>query len=178
MALDDWLTPWSGTAYRHLPAGVSYDVLDLRHAGRGAENRWNEQGEPTFYLGGDVGVVIAEFARHFEVGRSRTLAGGAITRTVYRLEVVLQRVHDLRDPTLCAALSLREAPLCFLDRAIARATARFLRRTTAAQALLVPSVAMLDKPDRWVMVLFLEKLPADPRRFIPSVQVEGPLRWQ
>jgi hypothetical protein len=43
----------------------------------------------------------------------------------------------------------------------ARATARFLRLTTSAEGLLVPSVAFLDDPSRWNRVLFLDKLPAD-----------------
>jgi hypothetical protein len=34
------------------------------------------------------------------------------------------------------------------------------------QALLVPSVAFLDDQARWNLVLFLEKLPPDPSRFI------------
>lgn len=44
---------------------------------------------------------------------------------------------------------------------------------TAAQATVVPSVAMLDTLDRWNLVLFLEKLPADPRLFIAGVRRAG-----
>ncbi len=80
---------------------------------------------------------------------------------------------DLRDPAVCAALALTNAPYCFLDRDIARATARFVRRTTPAQALLVPSVALFDQPDRFALVLFLEQLPREPRAFITSVQPDG-----
>ena len=178
MALDAFLAPWSGAAYRHLPAGAPYDVLDFRYAGRGADNRWNEPGEPTLYLAGDLGVIIAEFGRHFDVHRDPALKDVTAQRIVYRLEVAVERVLDLRDPRVCQALSLPDAPFCFTDTGIARATARFPRRATAAQALLAPSIAMLDKPDRWIMALFLEKLPADPTRFISGVQVEGPLRWR
>lgn len=178
MALDAFVVPWSGVAYRHLPAGALYDVLDFRYAGRSADNRWNRQGEPTLYVAGDVGVVIAEFGRHFEVNRAPALAGGTVTRTVYRLDFRLDHVLDLRDAQVAQALSLRDAPFCFADIDIARATAQFVRHTTTAQAVFVPSVAMLDKLDRWAMALFLEKLPADPARFITSVRVEGPLRWK
>jgi hypothetical protein len=49
-----FLHPWSGTAIRHIPAGSRFDVLDTRFAGLAADNRWNEAGEPTFYLAGDL----------------------------------------------------------------------------------------------------------------------------
>lgn len=177
MSLDDRLTPWSGVAFRHIKTGASYNVLDFRYAGRGADNRWNEPGEATLYLAGDVGVAIAEFGRHFATNLAPALIPATASRTVYRLEVAVERLFDLRDPALWHDLSLTNAPHCFLDREIARATARFLRRTTAAQALLVPSAAFLDDLARWVLVLFLEKLPADPVAFIPAVSVAGPLRW-
>ena len=177
MTLDARLVPRSGVAFRHLPAGARHDVLHFRYAGRGAANRWNEPGEPTLYVAGDIGVVIAEFGRHFAVDNVPALARATVTRTVYRLELVIDRLLDLRERRLWQALSLSNAPFCFTDRAVARATARFLRYTTQAQGLLVPSVAFLDQPDRWVLALFLEKLPADPRAFIPVVDEVGPLRW-
>lgn len=177
LPLDDWLAPWTSIAFRHVPAGSPYHVLDFRYAGRGLDNRWNEPGEPTLYLASDVGVVIAEFGRHFEVHRTPPLRSAAVERTVYRLEVTIGRLFDLRKPELWQVLSLREAPSYFADRDIARAVARYLRVTTAAQGFMVPSMAMLDKVDRWVMVIFLEKVPRDPGRFVTSVQIEGPLRF-
>ena len=144
MSLDARLAPWSGVAYRHIPTGARYDVLDFRYAGRGADNRWNEAGEPTLYLAGDVGVAIAEFGRHFAVDNVPALAPAAVTRTVYRLELTIDRLLDLRAPQLWHALSLQDAPFCFVERGVARATARFLRRTTRTQGLLAPSVAFLD----------------------------------
>ena len=53
------LHPWSGTAIRHIPAASRFDVLDTRFAGLAADNRWNEAGEPTFYLARDLGVALA-----------------------------------------------------------------------------------------------------------------------
>lgn len=147
------------------------------YAERGADNRWNEPGEPTLYLAGDIGVAIAEFGRHFAVDNVPALAPATVTRSVYRLELVIDRLLDLRDPRAWQALSLANAPFCFADRAIARATARYVRYTTQAQGLLAPSVAFLDQLDRWALVLFLEKLPADPRAFIPVAKEVGPLRW-
>ncbi len=58
MSLDAHLTPWTGTALRHLPSGTPFNVLDFRFAGLGAENRWNAPGHPTLYLAGDEGVLI------------------------------------------------------------------------------------------------------------------------
>ena len=177
MSLDARLAPWSGSAYRHIPAGARYDVLDFRYAGRGADNRWNEPGEPTLYLAGDIGVAIAEIGRHFAVDNVPALAPATVTRTVYRLELIIDRLLDLRDQRAWQALSLMNAPYCFADRAVARATARYVRYTTQAQGLLAPSVAFLDQLDRWVLVLFLDKLPADPGSFIAAVEEVGPLRW-
>lgn len=168
-------------AYRHLPAHVdAAGVLDFSRAGLALNNRWNVSGEPTLYAAGDVGVAIAEWARHFAADRTEIpgLAQDAVERTIYRLDLILERVLDLRAPELWEDLQLDNAPYCFLERALARATAQFLRRTTQAQALLVPSVAMLDQLERWVMVLFLEKLPEDPTRFITAVHAEGPFRWR
>ncbi len=173
------LKPWSGVGYRHLPSGVdAARALDFSRAGLAPNNRWNVVGEPTLYIAGDVGIAIAEWARHYAEDRAPLLVHETVERTVYRLGIALDRVLDLRDAQLWAELQLDHAPSCFLDRDIARATARFLRSTTRAQALLVPSVAMLDKLDRWNMVLFLEKLPVDPTRFITDVQAEGPFRWR
>lgn len=164
-------------AYRHLPTGSSYSLLDFRFAGMGPDNRWNEPGERTLYLAGDRGILLAEWGRHFDVDRTAALQPELAERTVYRLMLRIEHVLDLRAPETWQALSLDEAPTCFLDRAVARATARYLRRTTTAQALLVPSVAMLDQAHRWNLVVFLDKLPEDPARFITAWHVEGSLQW-
>ncbi len=178
MVLDDHLRPWSRPALCHIPAGARFDVLDFRYAGRGADNRWNEQGEPTLYLAGDMGVAIAEFGRHFAIDRTPEVAQGAVERTVYRLDLTVDRVLDLRDPQVWAALSLSNAPNCFLSIPVAHATAHFIRTTTEAQGILVPSVAFLDQLVRWCLVLFLDKLPIEPQSFISAVTIEGPLRWR
>jgi hypothetical protein len=170
------LTRWSGNAFRHLPAGPRFDVLDFRTAGQYALNRWNVSGEPTLYLAGDEGVLIAEWGRHFQVDRPPDLRSPAVERAVYRLSLTIDRVLDLRSPEVWRLLSLQDAPGCFADRSLARATATYIRRTTSAQALLVPPIAFLDQPDRWNLVLFLEKLPA-PADFVTAVEPLGPLRF-
>lgn len=177
MALDALLRPWRGGAFRHIPAGSPYGVLDLRFAGRGAENRWNEPGHPTLYLAGDEGVLIAEWGRHFATNRSPALQRATIGRAVFALDLEIDRALDLRDPAACAALSIGNAPYAFTDVAVARATAHFVRATTAAQALVVPSMAFLDDPARWCLVLFLDKLPADLADVVTGVTPRGPLAW-
>jgi RES domain-containing protein len=175
MPLGDHLVPWSGVGFRHIPAGSPFDVLDLRFAGRSAENRWNERGQPTLYLAGDEGVLIAEWGRHFAVNRTPELERQTVERAVFRLTMALEGVLDLRDTALWRELSFNNAPNCFLDRAIARATGGFIRATTEAQAIIVPSVCFLDQLDRWCLVLFLEKLP-DSQDFVTDVASVGPLR--
>lgn len=169
---DPRLRPWSGIAYRHIPTAYARDIRDFRYAGRGADNRWNEPGEPTLYLAGDLGVLISEWGRHFEVDRSPGLRARTRPRTVFRFAITLARVIDARSADLWADLGLTNAPSCFLDRGIARAVARLLRSTTDADGLLVPPVALLDQPDRWNLVVFLDRAAAG---FITSCAEEGPL---
>ncbi|MGH2616402.1 MAG: RES domain-containing protein [Thermomicrobiales bacterium] len=177
MPLSGHLKRWSGTALRHIPAGSPLDVLDFRYAGRGADNRWNEPGSPTLYLAGDEGVLIAEWGRHFETNRTAQLQQMTVERSTFSLVLSIDSVLDFRSGDVCNALSLDNAPYCFADIHVARATANFVRRTTEAQALLVPSMGFLDDLERWCLVAFLEKLPSDPRGFISSVAPCGVLRW-
>ncbi|MBI4322389.1 MAG: RES family NAD+ phosphorylase [Chloroflexi bacterium] len=176
MSLSSLLKPWRGPAFRHIPDGSPYHVLDFRFAASASDNRWNYPGEATLYLAGDSGVALAEYARHLEVSRPAEIAPLTIRRCLYKLEVSLQRVLDLRDDACLAALSLDDAPKCFLDKKVARATARFVRATTDAQGILVPSMALLDHPDRWILVVFLEKLAPDPKRFLLPVSPAGTFR--
>lgn len=177
MTLAGHLSRWSGTAWRHIPAGSPFDVLDFRYAGRGADNRWNAPGSPTLYLAGDEGVLIAEWGRHFATNRTAQLQQMTVERSTFRLELSIDSVLDLRSEAVWYSLSLENAPSCFADISVARATAQFVRSTTDAQALLAPSMGFLDDLERWCLVVFLEKLPPDPRGFISKVTPCGPLRW-
>jgi RES domain-containing protein len=152
-------------------------VLDFRFAGRGADNRWNDEGVPTLYLAGDEGVLIAEWGGNFATIRTPQLDRRAVERSVFRLELAFDNVLDLRRGEVCQALSLLDAPACFMNIAVARATAQFVRTTTAAQAMLVPSIGFLDDLERWCLVVFLEKLPPTSGSFVSSVTEAGPLRW-
>ena len=162
------IRPWGGVGVRHIPANSPLGVLDTRFAGRVGDNRWNQAGDPTFYIASDKNVALAEFARHFQERQDPALGPLSIERSVYRLEVHVQALLDLRDPAVRTALGLHGGARRFLDAQVARATATFVRRTSSAEALLVPSVAFLDDPARWNLVLFLEKLSPDLNEFISA----------
>ena len=178
MSIRSYIQPWQGTAVRHIPklAEQQYDVYDFSYAGRSAENRWNLQGEPTLYLAKEKNIALAEYARHFKVDRSTSLARQIQERIVYRFDVRLERVLNLCQPEVWQELSLGDAPNCFQNRDIARACANFIRYTTPATAIFVPSVAFLDDVEQWCLVLFLEKLPSDVREFLPNVISDGSFR--
>lgn len=162
--LADLVGPWAGTTYRHIPAGSHWDVRDLRFAGRRGDGRWHRQGQPTLYLASDQRVAIAEFARHLSVDRDGRIRSAR--RTVFSLHVALERTIDLRERAALRLLARDDAPACWLEPRICRAVASFVRDALGAQALIVPSVAQLDEPDRFNVVCFLEHLPTDARTFL------------
>lgn len=170
--LQKFIQPWSGQAVRHIPEGP-YDVYDFSRAGLAADNRWNSQDDPTLYLARNQSVALAEWARHLKEERSPLLVQYAKKRTVYRFTVELPHTLDLGRPEGWRALSLAQAPQCFLDKRVARAIADFIRRTTPAEAVFVPSIGFLDQLDQWVLVVFLEKIAGDIHRFLPSVEQDG-----
>lgn len=177
MPLGDYIRPWAGEVYRHIPDRSPYPVDDFRFAGLGPDNRWNDPGEPTLYIASDAGLALAEFARHLERDYDPGLQGRPTQRRMYRLHLRLGAVLDFCDPNAWAALGgLADPPTCFLDRAVARATARSVRAATPAVAIRVPSVAFLDDLTRWSLVIFLEKLPDDPRKFVLDVTDVGFIR--
>ena len=168
----DFVQPWQGEAYRHLPDG-NYDVYDFQYVGLSRHNRWNVRGEPTLYLAASLDVASAEWSRHFQYDRPKELATRTKRRRVYCFQVQLQRTLNLCQTKVWQQLSLLDAPQCFLDKEQARATARFIRVTTEVEAIFVPSMAFLDNLEQWVLVIFLEKLGDDSRQFLPQVKTFG-----
>lgn len=158
MPAGDLVRPWRGQVLRHIPGASPFGPLETHFAARSRENRWNRAGEPTLYFASDRAVLIGEFARHFERDRAPELAGLVQTRRVFEIELSLARVFDLTDPAAVTELGISSAPSCFLDRAVARATAGFLRDVIGVQAILTPSVAFLDQPEHHNLVLFLDAL--------------------
>jgi RES domain-containing protein len=175
--LDEALTPWIGSAYRHINADRASDVLDFSNAGRYGRNRWNIPGELTLYVAGDIGVAIAEWGRRLPVSFPDQVIR-PVVRDVYRLQLRLDAVLDLRAPEIAPLLGLTGTPDVFRDVELARSTARRVRRSTRAQAMIVPSIAFLDDLTRWNLVIFLDKLPADRDAWITRVERVGPLSWE
>jgi RES domain-containing protein len=175
LALDDHLHPWIGSALRHVSTSHEADPLDFSWAGRSSLNRWNGQGQPTLYLAGDEGVMITEWGRHFTIQAAPGSESRTQQRRVLRFHLAIDHILDLRDRAIWDELSLDDAPTCFLSIDIARATSDFIRTTSTAQGIIVPPVGLLDHPERWNLVLFLEKLP-EPARFITNVTPMGTLQ--
>jgi len=175
MPPQNYISPWLGYAVRHIPdtPGKFYDIYDFQYCGRSNENRWNVAGEPTLYLAKEKDVALAEYARHFQVDRTPGLASKTYRRQVFRFRVELEYVLDLTIPQVWDQLSMSNAPDCFKDKTVARSTANFIRNTTSTQAIIVPSIAFLDNLEQWCLVLFLEKLLPDTRKFLPSVEADG-----
>lgn len=170
--LSDWIEPWTGEAFRHLPDG-NYDVYDFSYAGLARNNRWNVQGEPTLYLASGVDVAAAEWSRHFQFDRPKELAPKTKRRKVYAFTVKLNYTLNLCNPVVCQDLSLQNVPYYFLEKNIARATAQFIRQTTNVEAIFVPSMAFLDNLEKGVWVLFLEKFANPHNEFLLKVREYG-----
>lgn len=178
MSLKTYIKPWSGYAIRHLPAasGINIDPLNFTYCGKSDENRWNVKGEPTLYLASEKGVALAEFARHFKENRIDGLAAKLHKRKVFRFKIKLEQTLNLCDPKICELFSLTEAPSCFMNAKIARATANFLRNATSIQAIFVPSVAFMDDISKWCLVIFLEKLKNDHSNYFKEIKTNGYFR--
>ena len=176
MPLSSFIKPWKGSVIRHLPALPGKrqpDPLNFNYCGKSNENRWNVSGEPTLYLASEKDVALAEFARHFESARTPALLKQIYKRKVYRFKIELDYTLDLCNPSICKQFSLTDAPMCFMDIKIARATATFLRNTTSIQAIFVPSMAFMDDASKWCLVIFLEKLQPNYSNFFKEVQPDG-----
>lgn len=176
--VDSYLLPWTGTTYRHTSPQADRNVLDFRFAGMNADNRWNVAGEPTLYLAGDPGVLIAEWGRNFGRRRSAEVGETSLERSVHRLTLRLQSVLDLRNTSLISELGREDAPMCFTEPEFAQSVAAFLRSTSPVNAILVPSIAFLDDLSRWNLVVFLDTVPIDISTWITRSEYVGPLRWR
>lgn len=173
MWLDDDASPLVGRFCRHVPDGSPYDPLDPRFAAAAIDNRWNDQGEPTLYLGSSHEVLAVEWARHFPREAPLEAGRGSRLRRIHDVDVALDTVLDLRKPSLSEALSLVNTPYCFVEKELCRSIARRLRAETSAQALIVPSLGMLDRNEAWILVLFVDKLPSFPAPYLAPAVADG-----
>lgn len=118
-------------------------------------------------------VLTAELAQHFRRDRAAELASLLRERRIVAVELELDRVFDLTDRTVVADLGIEDAPSCFGDRAMARATAAFLRYVRGAEGIVVPSLAFPDDPTRWNLVLFLDRLSQTLAERVRTVEPAG-----
>jgi RES domain-containing protein len=158
MALTDLVVPWSGVLLRHRPKASTRSVLDDAYLGMAGDNRWSTRGISAYYFASDVGLVAAEHARHIEID----LAGGhadRIERSVFRVPVGLERVLKLTDPVVVAAMGAGPIGSWILDLVATQAAASYLLAQVAGlQGLIVPSVAFLDRKDRFNMVVYRDRI--------------------
>lgn len=144
----DSLTPYEGVLYCHVPADEPVDLAALAHGGDSSD-RWSRADQPTVYLASDPGVVLAELGRH-----EQALDGSSIHRQLLRLDVAGVRLLDLRRQDVARGLGVDGVPHAYLDRGLARALGCAVREVEGCQGLIVPSMALLDDPERHCVVLF------------------------
>jgi RES domain-containing protein len=167
---------WHGPLYCHVPEGDEVDLDALAEAD-GAQDRWNPPGRPTVYLASDPGVVLAEFGRHRGQGEPESAC--RIVRLGFGCESGLDGIDglvDLRDPAVLGALGVQGGPVAFLDRTLARDVARRLRADPACRGLVVPSMALLDQPERCNVVVFADALPGGLRGVVRAWDATGEVR--
>jgi RES domain-containing protein len=178
LTIAEYIKPWSGYAYRHIPDIASSDVRDFSYCAFSKSNRWNSKGEPTLYLAKDKSVVVGEFSRHFSEDRSPKLVTQMHRRQIWKLSVKLSKTIDLCNLKACKALSLDDPPHCFSNIQIAGSTATFLRNTLKIEAIFVPSMVFMDDLSKWCLGVFLENLPEDSAQFFPKANKDGFLNIQ
>ncbi len=150
--------PWHGRVYRHLPGGSPYGPLDTRFARRARENHWNRSGEPTLYLATDRAMLIDEFARHIRRERAPDLADDLPARRMFDIDIALDRVYDLTNHAAIAELGIDNAPACFRERVVARATSSFLRDVIGVEAIIAPSNMNPHRTGSRFLIVFLDRL--------------------
>lgn len=168
MDLNQHLMPWTGAVYRHIPTPSSFGLTDFRFCGMTEDGRWSYGGQPTLYLAGTQAIAIQEYGRH----HTEKLPGiEPVSRTLYRLNVTLAEVVDLRQMELRRNFELEQAE-SFFDLDKTRAVANLIRRTSRAQGMMVPPLGCLDRPDALNLVVFLERF-SSATSFVTSTRKAG-----
>lgn len=146
--LDGLTTGLVETAYY---AGPAVRKLDPEMMTTTDGNRWSAPGEPTIYLASDLGVALAEFARHAP-------SHHAPDAHVWSVDLRLDAAIDLRRDDVRSRLGVADDPRWFLDPERCRSFAKRVREPHGSDGLIVPSVAMLDETSRWNAVVFVDRL--------------------
>ena len=161
MSIADLTVAWSGIVMRHRPAGSTRSVLDDTHLGIASDNRWSAAGVRAYYFASDVGLVAAEHARHIAIDVPRGHAE-RLERSVFSAPVSLDCVLRLTDPAVVVAMGAKPIETWILDLARTQAAASYLRSQVARlQGLIVRSVAFLDQPDRFNLVVYRDAIDPD-----------------
>lgn len=152
------IRPWHGHVYRHIPGDSPFGPLDTRFARRPRENHWNRPGEPSLYFVTERTMLADLFAHHLARERAPELSEDVQTRRIFEIDIELERVYDLTNLASVAELGIVNAPACFREPAVARATAGFLRDVIGVEAILAPSIAHLHQAGHRILILFLDRL--------------------
>jgi hypothetical protein len=164
--LEGQIQPFGGVVHCHVPRDrpFSYSVLARADDGR---DRWGTSGMRTVSLAGDPAVALAEYARH----RDRGAPADSRCLCSFRLQAV--SVLDLRIATVLELLGLQPGAAQFLDRQVARRVSRAVRDSRLCEGLIVPSMAYLDRPERFNLMLFVERLGVDLDRLLTDRETVG-----
>jgi hypothetical protein len=167
--LDAFVQPFVGRVYCHVPMDREFSYAALARLDDGRD-RWGTTATRTVYLAGDPAVALAEYARHREVGAP----ADARSLCSFRLQGI--RSLDLRDGEVTQLLGLATGADRFLDRQVARRASRRVRDIGTCQGLIVPSMAFLDQPERFNVVLFVERLGVDLKSLLTDREIIGEIR--
>lgn len=137
------LAGYRGPCWRAVPTGREEAVLDGTERG----GRYNRPGQRTLYMSGSPAGVAAAMHRY-----------GAADRALVKLEVVADRLIDLRDRAACAALGIDPADaggdwMTTIDGGTEPSSWRIADRARAVGAM-----GLIDgsrrSPGEWHLVLF------------------------
>jgi len=169
-----------GRTYRAVPESQAgkrpVNPVDASFGAVSSNNRWNGKGFPTLYLAGDVGVVIGEWARNIEITPIAVEEARPRPKEIWEIEVDLGSILDLRDESTLDALGISSFPTCFFAKEYCREVADRIRADKSIHGILVPSLAFLDRPDRWCMVIFADNIPGYPGNHVRAIRSVAPLR--
>jgi RES domain-containing protein len=152
--IGEHVAPFSSTVFCHVPSDRAFDPAALARPDDGRD-RWGTPGERTVFLASDPGVAVAEYVRH------RPANGASEERRIVGLRLNVVNVLDLRNPSIVGLLETVAPQRRLVDREMARAVAAEIRAMGICQGLLVPSMAFLDRPERFNIVIFAEHLGRD-----------------
>ena len=167
--LEALVRPFGGRVHCHSPADRPFSYAALARTDDGRD-RWGGPGLRSVYLASDPAVAIAEYARH------RDPAAPADRRRICAFRLGAVRLLDVRDDEAAQVLGVPLGPTAFLDRERARRIGRAIRAAGLCQGLIVPSMAFLERPERFNIVLFVEQLDVDLERLLTDPEVVGEIR--